>query len=256
MTVALCAADDKKKNPAMGNPEAIEAGRKQFLAACSGCHGQNGQGGRGPNIAGRGMWHQLDDDGLFRVIQKGVPGADMPGFGHLPEEKLWQLAAYVRSVNAPAFEAPVPGNVEAGRAVFWEKGGCSGCHSIRGQGGKIGPDLSNIGASKPLEQIREDIVDPSADGYEAYRKVTLIRTNGGRLEGYLRNRTNFSIQMLDAGGNLHLVRTDELREIILAKPSPMPKDYQTRLSKQELDDLLAYLSRQSLRPADAKQEGK
>ena len=34
----------------------------------------------------------------------------------------------------------------------------------------------------------------------------------------------------------------------------MPKDYATRLSQAELDNLLAYLSRQSARPIEKKKE--
>src|SRR4029453_11158255 len=46
------------KNPAIGNPEAIAAGTKLFLASCAGCHGPDGGGGaRGPNLVRRSLWH-------------------------------------------------------------------------------------------------------------------------------------------------------------------------------------------------------
>jgi hypothetical protein len=44
----------------------------------------------------------------------------------------------------------------------------------------------------------------------------------------------------------------DVREMTFSKGSPMPKDYRSKLSNQELEDLLAYLSRQSLRAREEK----
>ncbi|MBL8234939.1 MAG: c-type cytochrome, partial [Bryobacterales bacterium] len=175
--------DGKKKNPAIGNPVAIAEGQKLYMTSCAGCHGPKGQGGRGPNLRQRGVWHPMDDNDLFKTIQKGVPGADMPAT-NLPEDKIWQLAAFVRSLTAPAAEANVPGNVTAGEQTFWSaKAGCGNCHRILGRGGMLGPDLSNIGASKPAEEIRESVVDPDADGFHQYKGVTAFLKNGKSVKG-------------------------------------------------------------------------
>ena len=45
---------------------------------------------------------------------------------------------------------------------------CIACHKVAGQGGEIGPDLSNIGASKDREYLRRAILDPGADVAEGY----------------------------------------------------------------------------------------
>ena len=45
---------------------------------------------------------------------------------------------------------------------------CLACHKVAGQGGEIGPDLSNIGASKDREYLRRAILDPGADVAEGY----------------------------------------------------------------------------------------
>lgn len=248
--LALAAQSDKKKNPAIGNPEAIEAGRKIFSTGCAGCHGQNGQGGRGPNLKGRGMWHSLDDDGLFNIVKKGVPGADMPP-SNRSDEELWQIIAFVRSMTAPAIDQNVAGNADAGSAIFWGKGGCSNCHQIRGRGGLAGPDLSNLGGTHNTDDMREAISDPDADWNEAYRKVTLVMRNGSTMDAILRNRDNYSMQVQDSAGKLHLVPINDIKEYTLKRRSPMPK---AKLDKQEMDDLIAYLSRQSMRPRDTESE--
>ncbi|MDX1984883.1 MAG: c-type cytochrome [Bryobacteraceae bacterium] len=252
IALPLGAQSGKKKNPAIGNPAAIEAGRTLYMGGCAGCHGQGGQGGRGPNLKGRGMWHSLDDEGLFKTIQKGVPGADMPP-SNLSEDQLWQLVAFVRSINAPAVEQKIAGNPQAGEAVF-AKAGCANCHQIRGRGGLTGPDLSNIGGTQTAEDIRENISDPAADWNESYRKVVAVGRDGRKVEGILRNRNNYSMQIQDAAGRIHLIAIGDLKEYSLDRRSPMPNDYKTRLSRQEMDDLVAYLSRQSMRPPETDSE--
>ena len=242
--------DGKARNPAMGNPQAIAAGKKLFLNSCVGCHGVNAEGGRGPNLRRRGVWHPLEDDALFNVIRNGIPGADMPAT-NLSEEQAWQVAAFVRSLTAPALENPPPGNAQAGEAIYWGKGGCSNCHRILGRGGMLGPDLSNIGATKATEDIRESLLDPDADGFPSYKGVTVLLTSGETLKGVARNRTNYSVQLQDAKGNLHLIEMSKVKQLTMSDHSPMPRDYGKRLSKQEIDDLMAFLTRQSVRPFEA-----
>lgn len=244
------ASKEGKKNPAMGNPQSIAAGQQLFAKSCIGCHGPTGQGGRGPNLRQRGSWHPLEDEDLFKLVKNGVPGADMPAT-NLPDEQIWQVAAFVRSLTAPAFSSPPMGNVAAGETLYWGKAGCSNCHRILGRGGMLGPDLSNIGALKAVEDIRESVVDPDADGFPRHKAVTITMKDGSTIKGVAKNRTNYSIQVQEAQGALRLLQMADVKELSIGDHSPMPRNYKERLSKQELDDLIAYLSRQSVRPYEA-----
>jgi putative heme-binding domain-containing protein len=237
------------KHPLLDDPTFIEAGRKLFAGGCAACHGAEGEGGRGPNLRQRIFWHPMDEDTLYKVVQKGIPGGGMPA-ANLQEDQVWQVVAFVRSLTSPAINTIVPGDPAAGEAVFWGKGGCGGCHSIRGKGGRLGPDLTNAGATTALPQLRQDILDPDAGGAAGYRSVTVVLQDGKVLKGVARNRTNYSMQVQDADGNLHLLSAADIREMTLGKGSPMPKDYGTRLSRTELENLLAFLSRQSARPIE------
>src|SRR6266478_4708381 len=110
------------------------AGRKLFLASCSGCHGANAEGGRGPNLTEGRAIRRLDDEALFASIKSGVPGTDMPPT-NLPDDQIRSVAAFVRSLSAPAYQSKVAGDAEAGASIFFGLGGCTGCHMIRGRGG-------------------------------------------------------------------------------------------------------------------------
>jgi hypothetical protein len=78
--------------------------------------------------------------------------------------------------------------------------------------------------------------------------------NGQELSGVERNRSNYSLQLQDRTGAVHLIDMADVREMKASRTSPMPKDYRTRLSKTELENLLAYLSRQSVRPVVAEKK--
>lgn len=235
------------RHPSIGKPEAIAAGAKLFSGSCGGCHGPDGTGGaRGPNLVKRSLWHPLSDEAIFKAIREGVPGTDMPA-SKLSDDDTWNLVAFIHALTGPASDQKVPGDAAAGQQVF-SSAGCANCHAIRGQGGIGGPDLSNIGGSRPLPVIREAILEPSKDlFYLGNEGVTVTLKNGTRLSGIARNRSNYSMQLVDRTGKLHLLRMSEVKEMELRENSPMPGDYSKRLSKEQLRDLLAYLASQRTR---------
>ncbi len=240
----------------VGNLDAIKAGNQLYLTVCSGCHGPSGEGGRGPSLVRGNRVRQVSNVKLFEAIQKGVPGADMPPFT-LPDEQIWQLVAFTRSLVASAYETDVPGDPGAGETVFFGKGECSNCHMIRGRGGFLGPDLTVAGVTNTLAQLREAFLDPNLRTTEGYRSVTVATAEGKRISGVARNNSNYSIQMIDKDGNLHLLAKQNLRSIEFPPESWMPDDYADRLSEEEVQNVLAFLSRQATRaPARSAQAGR
>lgn len=82
-----------------GKPEMIQAGRQLYLAMnCVGCHSHGG-GGMGPPLMD-GTWiYGSSIEHIVATIREGRPNG-MPSFrGRLPDEQIWQIAAYVRSLS-------------------------------------------------------------------------------------------------------------------------------------------------------------
>ena len=249
----LAQAPDEKedlKNPVAGQADAIAAGRKLFLEGCSGCHGPTAEGGRGPNLAQGDQIRGATNRHLLSVITDGVKGSDMPPSG-LPGDKVWQVVAYLRNLTAVAFDSMAAADVEAGSALFFGKAGCANCHTIRGRGGFPGPDLSNIGRVRSFRQLRESLLDPDAEIAEGYGGVTVITKSGQTIDGVARDSTNYAIQILDAQGAIHRLLKADLRDVVLRKNSLMPSDFKQRLSSTDIENLLAFLGRQSIRQAGA-----
>ncbi len=84
------------------DPEQIAAGKQLFMAMnCVGCHFHGG-GGMGPPLMDSKWIYGSSFDNIVATIREGRPNG-MPSFrGFLPDEQIWQLAAYVKSLSANA----------------------------------------------------------------------------------------------------------------------------------------------------------
>jgi len=123
-------------------------GEKLFQVNCARCHGAKGEGSRGPALTRPKLPHAPDDAALVKVINDGIRGTEMPGAGAMSDHEVRQTAAYVRSLGKVPMK-PVPGDPAHGAEVYRGKGNCAGCHTINGEGGVAGPDLTTIGAARP-----------------------------------------------------------------------------------------------------------
>lgn len=92
----------KKLNPLTGKPEAIQQGRTLWIQwGCSGCHGVMGGGGMAVPVLDDAWKFGSDDETLFKLIKGQIDAATMPKiFGAMPDEEVWKILAYVRSLYA------------------------------------------------------------------------------------------------------------------------------------------------------------
>ena len=249
-------ARDPNEDIYIGKKEHIAAGEQLYSIACSGCHGPGGEGGRGPNLVIGPAAQNKKPTQIYSAIKIGVPGGDMPPFGSMSEEQLWQMTAYVSSLSRPAYEVDVPGDPEAGKALYHGKAGCSNCHMIRGAGGSLGPDLSNAGLQNYVLQLREGVLEPNKRITPGFDPVRVVTDSGETIEGVAKNYTNYSIQLLDRSGTLHLLDTGGLKEVVFLKDTWMPANLTDRFSDDEIQNILAFVSRQAARipSADADTE--
>jgi putative heme-binding domain-containing protein len=234
--------EKKVTNPFGKDKAAAEAGRTQFNSGCAVCHGPTGQGGRGSRLADIERVQKMADAKMFEVIKEGVAGTQMPP-SSLSDNQIWQLVSFIRTLNLSAVEQDVPGDSSAGESLFFATGQSAGCHMIRGRGGLIGPDLSNIGARRSADKLRKSIESPDELVEPGYAKVEVVTHAGQRISGVAKNNSNYSIQILDAQGKFHFLLKKDLKSLTHYKRSLMPTP---SLSATDKQNLLAFLSRQSL----------
>jgi cytochrome c oxidase cbb3-type subunit 3 len=82
-----------------GNAYHVAEGKRLFTAMnCKGCH-FNGGGGMGPALMDDRWIYGSAIENIVATIREGRPNG-MPSFrGRIPEDQIWELAAYVRSVG-------------------------------------------------------------------------------------------------------------------------------------------------------------
>jgi putative heme-binding domain-containing protein len=234
-------ADLPSKNPLTGNPEAIQNGMGQYRARCADCHGMDARGARGPDLTE--VWASgRSDDGLFRTLRQGVPGTEMPAVrpDRVTDEDIWRILAYLRTLAVPAPTDPVTGNAQNGERLF--RIHCVSCHRADSRGGRFGPDLSRVGASRARAALTRQIrgaVEEFAPGYEP---VTLTMPSGRTVHGVKKNEDLFSVQIMDTGERIQGYLREDLKQVTNETRSAMPAFDIDRLSQSDLDDLLAYLA--------------
>ena len=213
-----------------------DAGQRIFETRCGACHGLDGAGGeRGPSIVDARRGRARSKDSLREVIRNGVPGAGMPAFS-FSDPDMEGLLLFIGTLTAPAAERPVAGDAAAGRAYFFGKGGCSGCHMIQGRGGILGPELTNVGRERRLRQIEKALREPAT----SYRVVSVQTKAGGPIRGIVKNESNFDLQLLGLDGRIHLFDKKNVTAIERETKSLMPA---VHAGADETRDLLAFLTR-------------
>ncbi len=226
------------QNPPV-TPNAVEA-QNLYTKLCSGCHGGDGHGTeQGPALVGNRIVRARSVEKLRDLIHSGIPAAGMPAF-NLPAQQLGELAALVKSLNAPAAESALPGDPAPGEQFFFGKGQCASCHMVYGRGKAIGPDLSNIGHELTVDEIRTALLHPEARISPGYELVTVRLETGQTLRGFSRRQSNFDIRLQDLNGNFHVLDKSRISSVEDEKQSLMPP---VKATPEELHDLMVYLSR-------------
>jgi len=217
-------------------------GRRIFTSTCAGCHGLDGHGGeRAPNIASSTRVLHLSDAQVSNVISNGVAGTGMPAFHTLTPAQVKALVSYIRILQGKPLARTLPGDPVAGKGIFFGKGECSSCHSVKGDGGFIGPDLTAYGAAISAEEIGKNLTRPNRIVPAGYKAAAITMKDGSRVEGLVRNEDNFSLQLLARDGSFHFFEKADLQRLEYAAEPLMPTDYGKRLTHSELNDLISYL---------------
>ena len=89
-------------DPFIGNPVALQEGRRLFIwFNCYGCHGGHGGGGMGPSLRDPVWIYGSADAQVFSSIAEGR-AKGMPAWGtKIPEDQIWKLVAYIKSMRTP-----------------------------------------------------------------------------------------------------------------------------------------------------------
>jgi metallo-beta-lactamase class B len=228
----------------------IEGGRQLFNGMCVECHGVGGTGADAPSLNRARLMHAPTDAALVKILEVGIPNTNMPRIRRFTDTETRQLVAYIRSLGRVAV-AKLPGDAAKGHAIYANLG-CAGCHIINGQGGILGPDLSDIGFLRGGAYLKQAVVDPAAvlpkgtqlisRGYAEYLPLRIVTKKGDEVRGVRVNEDAFTVQVRDQAGKFYSLRKADLELLEKQMGKSLMPSFVNRLTAPELDDLVAYLA--------------
>jgi len=267
-TLLIAQQDQKLKDSKF-----IAEGAKLFQPNCSSayCHGKDGMGGGAPALRGKG----LEAAYLFKTISNGLSGTPMRPFkSDLPEEKIWQLVAYIMSPVSggdaptasgltaaesvksgpagaerpamPAGSSTLTGDPSAGKLLFFDSSqskSCQSCHSFQGMGAAFGPDLSKFG-SRSARELFLAIVMPAEARDQRYLTTIITTKDHETITGIKKEEDADSVRIYDVSELPAVMRTVQKSEIAASETSnasAMPKDYAKIYTLKQLLDIVAFL---------------
>lgn len=230
-------------NPFTGRVDA-RMGQRHYEAQCSNCHGLTATGNPeagGPDLTTGSFRTASTDAGLFRVIREGIRGTAMIGINpDASDQAVWQVVTYLNSLAPANALDELPGSPAAGRRLFEGKGDCVRCHIVNGQGGRLGPDLSQIAERRRSAELSSDLTAPNTEVAPRWWTILVTRQDGSVVQGLRMHEDSFSLRLMDDQEQLRSFSKSELNSFERDKTSTMPS-YEQSLTSQELDDLVSYL---------------
>jgi putative heme-binding domain-containing protein len=119
---------------------------------------------------------------------------------------------------------------------------CATCHVAGSSGYDFGPALTEIGSKLPREALLEAIIHPSAGIGFGYEGWSIKMKDGSVNAGIVKSRTETDIEMVMPGGNKTSLKTSDIDAMQELKKSMMPEGLYKGVSKQELANLIDYLT--------------
>ncbi len=233
----------ERTNPVAGKPEAINGGKNIYRGRCGVCHGIDAKGYRGSDLTSGDWVHGGSDEKIFKTISEGVTGTEMPANPTMSDNEIWMVLAYLRTLSTPGGALPERGDATRGEQMFWarDKGNCGQCHMIGDRGGRIGPNLTRIGASRSVAALEREIRKPGEVIPVGFETVTVVTRDGRKIRGARKNEDTFSIQLMTATEDVLSFSKRDVEVVPEPEQSLMPVYGAARLSDAELGDVVRYL---------------
>ena len=134
-------------------------------------------------------------------------------------------------------------NFEQGKMMY-AASLCLSCHTMQGEGGNVGPDLTQLGTRFTTNDMLEAIIEPSKEVPDQYAATVFHLKDGGSVVGRLTNEdesTYFISQNPFTPQETRKVPKQDVAKTTLSKVSLMLPGLINRLNEEELKDLMAYL---------------
>lgn len=153
-------------------------------------------------------------------------------------------AADIGEGGGEVFEPYLIGDAEMGKEIFWgqnSKTPCGKCHMVNEKGGKVGPDITNVAATRTVKFIIESILKPSAEIASGFEPILILTNDGKRVSGTKKGETDDSLSVAIETGEVIKFAKSDIKKWKKMKKSIMPGNFRELLTVDDLHNVVAYL---------------
>ncbi|MBM4070305.1 MAG: c-type cytochrome [Planctomycetes bacterium] len=118
---------------------------------------------------------------------------------------------------------------------------CMKCHTIRGEGGQVGPDLSVIGSKASRENLLESILYPSRAVADQYVNWVVETRSGKSYTGLIVEDGPEQILLRDVNAKDHRIARKDIETRMKSPVSLMPENLLQHMREEDLADIVEYL---------------
>jgi putative heme-binding domain-containing protein len=123
---------------------------------------------------------------------------------------------------------------------------CMGCHQVDGRGHELGPNLLTT-VSGDASALVSHVFDPNRYVPPDYVQYVVIDSSGRNYTGMISAQTATSITLKREKGVTETLLRANVEELVSTGKSLMPEDFEKKISKQDMADLIAFLRDAQLR---------
>jgi len=133
------------------------------------------------------------------------------------------------------------GDWQRGKQIFSsEQAACSKCHQVRGEGGKIGPDLSSL-TQRDYASVLKDILEPSAAINPDHLAYNVELKDAEPLTGVILDDTPAAVVLGQVTGQTISISRQRIKSMKPSAVSLMPEGLFKGITVQQQTDLLTFL---------------
>jgi putative heme-binding domain-containing protein len=132
-------------------------------------------------------------------------------------------------------------DVVRGREAFIKA--CSACHTHKGAGGKVGPDLTGV-RNQPADALLMHILVPNYEVAPNYQTLSVVTQDGRSFSGWLAAESEVSVTLRTSAGTEETVPRQNISSLTASGISLMPDGLEQTLEKGDVANIVAFLRNQ------------
>ena len=212
---SAAAVRQRPLNAAIGNRR--HRGRREagYNETCTACHGKDGTGGElGPPVA-RAESPLSAPARIRKSSTRSRTGSRARrcrrSARQFSDDNIWKVTVHIHGSSRHRGSTHLRKETRRrGEAIFWTGAKCGGCHMVKGRGNVPGPDLSNLGGTRKVQNIVDALTKRQSQDrrgrrharrddcgeYEATSRCVSPPRTESVVSGILKNEDSFSLQVL------------------------------------------------------------